>query len=128
MAEPSYTQPDEAEIRGYYKFKGLPSPPRLVARTSITPWKDDGCAGVPTIGAYNHHRIIPIWNEQGLLEAVVKFIQSTGIQWTSVDVVRFGIKTSSGTMLEYDSEPEEQLKANDSQAATILAMDLWSYG
>jgi hypothetical protein len=84
MAEPTSTQPDEAERRGHYRVKDWPS---------------------QAVGAYRGHRIITIWNEQGLLETVVAFLRSAGIDWMSVDLVRFmsDITAPWGTTLVYDS-------------------------
>jgi hypothetical protein len=78
MAEPTHTPPDEDESTYYYKY--MASRPRLVARTSLKPW-DAGKDSNKRFYLYHRHAIVPIWNSGGLLEAVVHYIQSTGIAW-----------------------------------------------
>ncbi|KAF5022229.1 hypothetical protein F66182_5744 [Fusarium sp. NRRL 66182] len=84
------TPPGELEIRDYYH--GLPSKPKLVARSSSDPWNPphDGLSVWKTLDPVGRHPIVQAWNDsmgplrQEILDAV------KGIQWTAIDILRIG--------------------------------------
>ena len=91
---PGQSPVSEDEVFAYYN--GLPSCPRLVARSnSLTiPWKE------PTgewayydrkeLKAVGNHALNDIWEDK-LAPLVLDILESEGVQFTSVDVVRIGI-------------------------------------
>lgn len=96
--------PSSEEICRYYN--GLPSNPKLVARTSIEPWKINYVQSyqvLKTLDPVGKHPIVPLWNDsqgplrQSILEAV------DHVQWTALDFLRLGyerIEDDSGILLQ----------------------------
>ena len=85
----------EDDAYGYYY--GLPSHPRLVARTSSTPLKPPRDAldiGYPakkvlkTLG--QHDQLAAMWTNE-VSEEVVMLLKHKKVDWTSVDVIRIGL-------------------------------------
>ncbi|KAL6351692.1 hypothetical protein LRP88_15031 [Fusarium phalaenopsidis] len=89
-------QPPSLEERDHY-YEGLPSRPRLVARSSVTPWRG---AIPPERSRYyqkrlahvGKHPIVESWNSssaEGSLRASVLDALS-GTDWTAIDILRVG--------------------------------------
>ncbi|KAJ3566899.1 hypothetical protein NP233_g6713 [Leucocoprinus birnbaumii] len=83
--------PSPEEARGYYY--GLPSRPRLVARSSATIWHlPTGAFTYPTpkeLIPVGLHPLNAVW-EDTVGPAMVHYLNGRGIQYTSLDPVRFG--------------------------------------
>jgi hypothetical protein len=92
--DPGRISDSEYEALAYYA--GLPSEPVLVCRTGNTSWKR------PTgFGAYGvlrevrpvfDHQIATVWDNLG--PKVPDYLDSVGVLWTSIDVVRFRVADS----------------------------------
>lgn len=87
----------EMEARLYYA--GLPSVPRLVARTGTTPWEApagllEGDYKTKELHVVGDHAIKDVWEDK-LGPRLHDLLEMTKVQWTSLDVVR--IKTSGET-------------------------------
>ncbi|KAG9019613.1 hypothetical protein FRB90_012459 [Tulasnella sp. 427] len=87
------TPPSDKEARSYYA--GLPSRPRLVARTGTTPWREptgpEAYSVIRELRAVgNHDTLQEIW-EDSLAPKVHALLDSMRVKWTSTDVVRFGL-------------------------------------
>ena len=84
----------EDEAQCYYY--GLPSRPRLVARSSTPtiPWTNptdpEGYNQCKELRSVGNHALNDIW-EDTLASLVLDLLNSEGVKWTSVDVVRIGI-------------------------------------
>jgi len=72
-----------SEEEAKYYYKGLPSCPRLVSRTSTTPWDRQE----KELGIASSHAIGKVW-EDGL--ALKAFELMENVDCTSVDIVRIG--------------------------------------
>ena len=85
--------PSEIEARIYYY--GLPSRPRLVARTGSATWKEPtGPEAYPVIKEFNvvgNHALTEVW-EDNLAIKLHALLDSMEVKWTSTDVVRIGIR------------------------------------
>lgn len=89
-------QPPSLEERDHY-YDGLPSCPRLIARSSVTPWR----GAIPPEKLRYHtkrlvnvgsHRIVEAWNDSSSTGSLRASILDTldGIDWTAVDILRVG--------------------------------------
>ncbi|KAH7216865.1 uncharacterized protein BKA55DRAFT_717775 [Fusarium redolens] len=80
-------EPSNRERRMYYY--GLPSGPRLVARSSTTPWSQPReWPERKKLGVATGHKIQQPWNDlQGSLQQLIINTLS-GIDWTAIDILR----------------------------------------
>jgi hypothetical protein len=89
---PAYHQMVLDEAVGYYT--GLPSSPRLVARTSKDAWVlpvgPEGRPKPKRLEVLVNHRLGIIW-EIEVGPKIVKYLNEEKICWTSLDVVRIGV-------------------------------------
>ncbi|KAM6493756.1 hypothetical protein JOM56_010117 [Amanita muscaria] len=87
-----------AEASLYYL--GLPSRPRLVYRTGTTPWTEprgpEAYGELKELRPVFGHKLNTIWNDLG--PKVCDILDSVGVLWTSIDVVRF-IKVGKGEVV-----------------------------
>jgi len=74
-----------SEEEAKYYYRGLPSCPPLVARTSTTPWDRQDKELMPAGG----HALCKVW-EDGLDLKAFDLFESREVDWTSVDIVRIG--------------------------------------
>ncbi|KAM0441118.1 hypothetical protein ACHAPT_000423 [Fusarium lateritium] len=100
MAAPVPPGPEE---QGLY-YVGLPSRPKLVARSSTDPWKyeTDGFWDIKKpLKPVSNHPILEPWNDStsALRQGVLKSLQ--GIDWTAIDVFRLGYDPSMYLPKEY---------------------------
>ena len=83
-----------SEREAKYYYRGLPSCPVLVARTSTTPWEEptdpEAYETMRELGPIGNHPIKEVW-EAGLALKLGELLQSMKVQWTSIDMVRIGI-------------------------------------
>jgi len=92
-AYPTQSPVSEKESRFYYS--GLPSHPRLVARstTPTTPWEEPtGPEAYPVrkeLKGVGNHALNDIWEDK-LAPLVLDILESERVKFTSVDVVRIG--------------------------------------
>ncbi|TFY78233.1 hypothetical protein EWM64_g5776 [Hericium alpestre] len=88
--------PSEMEAERYYH--GLPSAPRLVARSSTTPWKKprglEAYLQVRELRPVGNHAIEEVWEDKLAFE-LHALLESMKVKWTSTDVVRMGIAKES---------------------------------
>ncbi|KZT04518.1 uncharacterized protein LAESUDRAFT_298724 [Laetiporus sulphureus 93-53] len=81
--------PSEKEAMFYYS--GLPSGPRLVARTGTTPWKEptgpEAYRKLKELGPVGNHPLCEVWGD-GLALKVHDLLDTMKVKWTSIDVVR----------------------------------------
>ncbi|KAI1035283.1 hypothetical protein LB504_005997 [Fusarium proliferatum] len=87
MDELPATAPSRKEVRNYYR--GLPDSPNLVARSTTTPWNDNGIYE-RLLDPVGKHAVVPLWNKSTgslrckILEAV------ENIDWNAIDILRCG--------------------------------------
>jgi hypothetical protein len=91
-ASPGQSPVSVTEAQFYYA--GLPSHPLLIARSSspTTPWMERGPEAYPQrkeLKVVGNHALNNIW-ENTLAPLVLALLESEGVKWTSVDVVRIG--------------------------------------
>ncbi|KAK2762434.1 hypothetical protein CKAH01_16126 [Colletotrichum kahawae] len=91
--------PSEEESESYYD--GLPSRPRLIARSSQRVWTPQRGplweAAKKELRPIDDHDIVPLWNMDGqncLRSSVVEILDLWAIDWTSLDVLRIGLEES----------------------------------
>ena len=79
----------ETEVMFYYA--GLPSGPKLVARTGTTPWKAPDCPEayrkIKELHPIGNHALKGVW-EDNLAIKLHALLDSMKVKWTSTDVVR----------------------------------------
>lgn len=83
------TAPSEEEAQLYYI--GLPSEPRLIARTSTEPWvrrSNRGWTLYKSLEPVGKHSIVMLWNQSlgSLRRRILQAISM--LQWTAVDILR----------------------------------------
>jgi hypothetical protein len=94
--DPPPYKPDTIETDGYYY--GLPSRPRLVARSSGEPWRRSA-PGYPTfpqmkaLSIVGKHPIRDAWDAK-FQEEIIEALGAT--RWTSIDILRIGYAGLSG--------------------------------
>ncbi|KAF8330226.1 hypothetical protein F5887DRAFT_1081921 [Amanita rubescens] len=111
-----------------FYYSGLPSCPRLVYRTGTTPWTE------PTgLEAYHElkelrpvfgHVLNTIWNNLGPM--VCDSLDSAGVLWTTIDVVRFFKveKGEVGPVVLWIGVSPNTLLGKDAHAAARSCLDL----
>ena len=84
-----------SEKEAYWYYAGLPSSPRLVARSSTptTPWKEPtGPEAYPVrkeLKGVGNHALNDVWEDK-LAPLILDILESERVKFTSVDVVRIG--------------------------------------
>ena len=84
----------EKESRSYYA--GLPSRPRLVARSSTPtiPWEEPtglwAYAVLKEMKAVGNHPLNDVWEDK-LAPRIIDVLESNSVKFTSIDVVRIGV-------------------------------------
>ncbi|KAK1951992.1 hypothetical protein LY78DRAFT_687106 [Colletotrichum sublineola] len=86
-------QPTETESKWYYY--GLPSRPKLVARSSFTPYvlPMEGRLPEPkTQTVVGEHDIVAKWNNDPsmLQEQIFNILTQHDVQWQAIDILRIG--------------------------------------
>ena len=83
--------PSGMEAKFYYA--GLPSAPRLVARTGTTSWEastgPEAYREVKELRPVGNHALTGVWNSN-LAPKVFVLLDSMEVKWTSIDIVRIG--------------------------------------
>jgi len=89
-------QSTAACLEAKYYYYGLPSQPVLVARSGTDPWEPppgpDAHLKLPEkqFGHASHHALNAVWKDH-LGRQTYEVLDSMGVKWTSVDVVRIGV-------------------------------------
>ncbi|KAH8649001.1 hypothetical protein BGZ61DRAFT_469636 [Ilyonectria robusta] len=101
-APPSF----EEQVSYYY---GLPSRPKLVARSSTDPWVDkfDFATQFPVgklLNPVGRHPIVGLWNTDGPLRRDI-VLALDGVEWTVIDVLRLGYTRKMSTETEEPEHP-----------------------
>ncbi|KAH7171509.1 hypothetical protein EDB81DRAFT_837954 [Dactylonectria macrodidyma] len=101
----AHTAPTAEERDGYYY--GLPSRPKLVARSSTDVWshQHDGWSIGKNFGPVGHHAIAKPWNDStsSLRRAIVQALE--GIDWSTIDILRIGYERTHGFTGEEFAQP-----------------------
>ncbi|KAF9509980.1 hypothetical protein BS47DRAFT_1364881 [Hydnum rufescens UP504] len=118
-----------SKAEGVFYYSGLPSGPKLVYRTGTTPWiRPTGLEAYrelkelrPVFG----HKLNTVWKELG--REVYDFLDSVGVLWTTIDVVRF-IKVGQGEVVGpvvlWIGVAPESLCSEDAHTAAHSCLDL----
>ncbi|KAF8606534.1 hypothetical protein BDV93DRAFT_520820 [Ceratobasidium sp. AG-I] len=76
-----------------FYYYGLPSSPQLVGRSGTTPWEApsgfEAYHRPKVLGTVGRHAIKDIWEDR-LSPELIKHLDLTKVDWTSIDVVRIG--------------------------------------
>ncbi|KAF8970664.1 hypothetical protein BDZ97DRAFT_55681 [Flammula alnicola] len=117
----------KAEATFYYS--GLPSSPRLVYRTGTTPWiKPTGPQAQRELKELRQvfgHKLNAVWKDLG--PKVCDFLDSAGVWWTTIDVVRFikvGKGEAVGPVVLWIGVFPETLFGEDAHTAAYGCLDL----
>ncbi|KAH9017750.1 hypothetical protein EDB83DRAFT_2298802 [Lactarius deliciosus] len=82
--------PPASKLEAWSYYAGLPSRPRLIARTG-TPWEEptgpEAYSRLRELRAVGEHEISDVW-EDDLALKVHAILHAKGVDWTSTDVVR----------------------------------------
>lgn len=95
-SSPSPSPPSPEEQRGYYC--GLPSCPKLIARSSTIPWSPqyDGWSIPKCLYVVGEHAIAELWNDadSSLRRQILQVVDR--VDWTAIDVLRVGYARDNG--------------------------------
>jgi len=109
-------------------YAGLPSRPRLVARTSTTPWKmpsgPEAYHVAKQLGVVGKHKLNTVW-EDSVAPKVFACLDEMGVNWTSINVVRIGAIGGyfDPVVLWIRVEPST-LSGKDGNAAAFRCLDI----
>ncbi|KAL0069091.1 hypothetical protein AAF712_003777 [Marasmius tenuissimus] len=83
------------EMEANFYYSGLPSRPRLIARSSTTPWEQPigpwAYSERKELRIVGDHPVVTIWapeGRDGLSLQVMEILNSKRVQWTALDVIR----------------------------------------
>jgi hypothetical protein len=116
-----------AEAMFYYS--GLCSSPRLVYRTGTTPWKKptgpEAYHQLKELRPVFGHKLDIVWKDLG--PKVCQLLDSQGVVWTSIDVVRFikvGEGEAVGPVVLWIGVAPETLLGEDARSSANSCLDL----
>ena len=95
--------PSEEEKHGY--FRGLPSRPILIARTSTDPWvmyENFHCV-YKTLSVVRKHAVIDMWDSGPLYRDIIECLEN--VEMIGVDILRLGYEHLS--KLDEDQESDK---------------------
>ncbi|KZT04526.1 uncharacterized protein LAESUDRAFT_715565 [Laetiporus sulphureus 93-53] len=104
MADRPTTLPSpSSDKEAIFYYAGLPSGPRLVARTGTTPWKEptgpEAYRKLKELRPVGNHPLSEVW-EDGLALKIHDLLDTMKVKWTSIDVVRIrDVETSSAPVI-----------------------------
>ena len=81
-----------SSVEAAYYYYGLPSRPRLVARSSVCVWDEPKPESYPVpkeSSPIGFHPLLDCW-EVTIGPAMIVFLDSKGVKWTSLDPLRMG--------------------------------------
>lgn len=112
-----------SDMEATYYYAGLPSSPRLVARTSTTMWAMpkglEAYRKVKQLGIVVNHKLNAIW-ETDVAPKVLACLDKKGIAWTSTDIVRIGIVGESAPVVLWIGVEPKSLGSEDAKAAAFM--------
>ncbi|KAF5257252.1 hypothetical protein FOXYS1_12230 [Fusarium oxysporum] len=127
----SLQEPSDRERRMYYH--GLPSRPRLVARSSTVPWSQPReWPERKKLDVATGHKIQQLWNDpQGSLRQLMIGTLS-GVCWTAIDILRVGYesayentdRSSECPVTMLISVPQDSTSFRQAEAAIIACKDI----
>jgi hypothetical protein len=125
----SSSQYSVSEDEAIFYYSGLPSGPRLVYRTGPTPWtKPSGLEAYTVLKELRPvfgHKLNTVWKDLG--PKIHDCLDSVGVLWTSIDVVRF-IKVLKGEVVGpvvlWIGVAPETLSGEDAHTAAHGCLDL----
>lgn len=109
----------DAEAENYYA--GLPSSPRLVARTSTTPW--NGYMKPKQLGVVTDHKLNTVW-EDNVAFRIHTCLDEMGVQWTSTDVVLIGVVGESAPVVLWIGVSPQTLASEDGNTAASKCLGI----
>ena len=120
----------EEEATQYYT--GLPSRPRLLARTNTTPWeklKPSILANGKELRIVSpNHPLHAVWPSPAS-DKVIAYLDERQVRWTSIDVVRIGVADPDvwpppATVVLWIGVRPGSLGADDARTAAFGCLDL----
>ena len=109
-------------------YAGLPSSPRLLARTSTTPWEKPNGPEADVkrkqLGAVFNHKLGTVW-EDNLAFKIHDCLDDLGVKWTSTDVIRIGTaKNSTDPVILWIGVEPRALTSEDANTAAFRCLGL----
>ena len=109
-------------------YAGLPSSPRLLARTSTTPWEKPNGPEADVkrkqLGAVFNHKLGTVW-EDNLAFKIHGCLDDLGVKWTNTDVVRIGTaKNSTDPVILWIGVEPRALTSEDAYTAAFRCLGL----
>ncbi|EGO23607.1 hypothetical protein SERLADRAFT_416027 [Serpula lacrymans var. lacrymans S7.9] len=103
-------------------YAGLPSSPRLLARTGVIPWKEptgpEAYSKLKQLGVVFNHKLNTIWEDKVAPE-ILTFLDGMGVKWTSIDVVRIGEIGESAPIVLWIGVKPKTLAGEDANKAAF---------
>ncbi|KPM34786.1 hypothetical protein AK830_g11792 [Neonectria ditissima] len=118
-APPAPLPPSEDEQKGYYY--GLPSQPRLVARSSTDRWEPPrgNWPRGKLFDPVGQHRIANLWNDPSTSTLRQDIVEALGsIRWTAIDVLRLGYEAEDFGAQEQQKNPITLLVSVESNSTS----------
>ncbi|RDB23489.1 hypothetical protein Hypma_008958 [Hypsizygus marmoreus] len=116
----------EKEATMYYA--GLPSSPRLLARTSKNPWEEpkgpEAYRKLKQLGVVFDHKINTVWEDKVAPEIFAR-LSEMEVEWTSIDVVRIGqVGESSAPVIVWIGVKPISLSGEDANNAAFGCLSI----
>ena len=112
-----------------FYYSGLPSSPKLVYRTGRTPWAmpigPEAYRPLKELRPVFGHKLNTVWKDLG--PEVRKLLDSQGVLWTSIDVVRFikvGASEGPGPVVLWIGIAPETLSTREAYSSANSCLDL----
>ena len=120
---PPFTLSDEEAT--FYYF-GLPSSPRLLARTSTTPWKKtqslDAYIKPKQLGVVFNHKLNTIWRD--VAPKVAACLDEMGVRWSTIDVFRIGLVGEPAPVILWIGAEPQPLAGEKANTAAFRCLDI----
>jgi len=123
--------PPLSEMEATHYYVGLPSSPRLLARTSTTPWErprgpwgPEAYLKLKQLGVVFSHKLSTVWEDKVAPKVHVHF-DELGVDWTSTDLVRIGkVGDSSPPVILWIGVKPKTLTREDANIAALSCLNI----
>ena len=109
-------------------YAGLPSSPRLLARTSTAPWEKpkgpEAYRKLKQLGVVVNHTLNTVWEDNVALK-IHACLDEIRVEWTSTDVVRISeVGASSAPVILWVGVKPKSLTGEDASNAAFRCLNI----
>ena len=111
-----------------FYYAGLPSSPRLLARTSTNLWEKpkglEAYRKLKQLGVVINHKLNTVW-EDNVAPIIHARLDEMGVKWTSTDIVRIGVVgESSAPVILWIGVTPKSLDSENANTAAFRCLDV----